>query len=161
MIDPTEYRKVLGHYATGVAVVTAVNAEPVGMAVNSFTSVSLDPPLVSFCAAVTSTTWPRIRAAGRFAVNVLGDHQQDACRRFASKDEDRFASTPWHRSTGGCPILDDALAWLDCEIAFEHLAGDHVIVGGRVVALDAREGDPLLFCRGRYGVFRSLGDPLR
>ena len=160
MIDPTEYRRVLGHYATGVAVVTAFAAEPVGMAVNSFTSVSLDPPLVSFCAAMTSATWPRIRAAGRFAVNILDEHQQDACRRFASKDEDRFASTPWHRSTGGSPILDDALAWLDCQIAFEQSAGDHVIVGGLVVGLDAREGDPLLFYQGRYGALRSSTNPL-
>ena len=155
MIDPSSFRDVLGHFATGVAVITAHDGEPVGMAVNSFTSVSLDPPLVAFCAATSSATWPRIRAAGRFAVSVLDAAQAETCRRFASKDGDRFGGCSWSPSRGGSPVLDDALAWIDCEIDAEHEAGDHVIVVGRVTELATREGEPLIFYRGGYRVLEA------
>lgn len=155
--DGAAFREVLGQFATGVAVVTATaDGEPVGMAVNSFTSVSLDPPLVLFCAARTSTTWPSIRAAGRFAVNILAEHQEDVSRLFATRGADRFGAVDWHLGASGAPVLDDLLAFVDCVIESEHDAGDHVIVIGRVLDLGIRaERGPLLFHGGGYG--RLLG----
>lgn len=151
--DEVSFRSVLGNFATGVTVVTATEGrEPVGMAANSFTSVSLDPPLVLFCAAKSSTTWPRIQRARAFTVNILSEHQEDVSRLFATRGADRFGSVGWHRSEGGSPVLDDVLAYLDCVIDSEHEAGDHVIVVGRVLdlGLSAAAG-PLLFHRGAYG----------
>ena len=145
--DPATFRTVMGHFATGVAVVTALDGdEPVGMACNSFTSVSLDPPLVLYCAAKSSSTWPRLQKAGSFAVNVLEEGDEAVCRVFAQKDADRFAGTSHHRGATGAPILADALAYIDCEPEAQYDAGDHVIVVGRVVELGyATEGKPLLF----------------
>ncbi|MGQ0826401.1 MAG: flavin reductase family protein [Actinomycetota bacterium] len=155
--DPATYRTVLGHFATGIALVTATEAgEPVGMACNSFTSVSLDPPLVLFCAAKSSTTWPRIRAAGRWAANFLGEQDEEICRLFAQKGADRFAQMRHHPGASGAPILDDALAFVDCETVAEHDAGDHLIVVGAVLELGyASERKPLLFYRGGYGRFET------
>jgi 3-hydroxy-9,10-secoandrosta-1,3,5(10)-triene-9,17-dione monooxygenase reductase component len=146
------FRRVLGHVPTGVALITATTpAGPAGMAVNSFTSVSLDPPLVSFCAARTSSTWPRIRAAGAFSVNVLGEEHTELSRRFAQKDADRFAGLGHRPGTTGAPVLDGVAAHLDCELHDVLDAGDHVIVLGRVVHLDADEGvRPLVFHGGGY-----------
>jgi len=151
-IDGALYRQVLGHFATGVTVITAVDSgEPVGMAANSFTSVSLDPPLVLFCAGTSSTTWPRIDAAGAYAVNILAGDQEEVSRKFAAKDGDRFEGVGWSTAVTGSPILDGALAYLDCTIEARHDAGDHVLVVGRVVDLAVpREGPPLLFFRGGY-----------
>lgn len=151
-VDGALYRQVLGHFATGVTVITAVDdGEPVGMAANSFTSVSLDPPLVLFCAGKASSTWPRIDAAGAYAVNILAGDQEEVCRRFAAKDGDRFEGVGWSTAVTGSPILDGALAYLDCTIDARHDAGDHVLVVGRVVDLAVPgEGAPLLFFRGGY-----------
>jgi 3-hydroxy-9,10-secoandrosta-1,3,5(10)-triene-9,17-dione monooxygenase reductase component len=147
----------MGHFATGVTIVTARDGETiVGMACNSFTSVSLDPPLVLFCAAKSSTTWPHIQNAHHFAVNVLNEDDEAVCRTFATKDADRFADVNHHRGATGAPILADGLAYIDCETVDEHDAGDHVIVVGRVVELGyATEGKPLLFYRGGYGRYES------
>jgi flavin reductase (DIM6/NTAB) family NADH-FMN oxidoreductase RutF len=146
------FRRVLGHVPTGVALITATTpAGPAGMAVNSFTSVSLDPPLVSFCAAHTSSTWPLVRAAGAFSINVLGEQHSEVSRRFAQKGADRFAGTQYRLGVTGAPVLLGVAASLDCEIFAEHDAGDHVIVLGRVVHLDADEGvRPLVFHGGGY-----------
>jgi len=154
-IDPARLRTVFGHFATGVTVVTGVDAAgPVGVAVNSFTSVSLDPPLVAFCVLTTSSTWPRIRTAGRFAVNILSSDQEAVSRRFASAVEDRFEGIGWHPSASGAPVLEGALAWIDAAVEAEHEAGDHVLVVGRVSGLDVvGEGAPLVFYRGGYGRF--------
>ena len=148
--DPATMRTVLGHFATGLTIVTAVdNGEPVGMACNSFTSLSLDPAMVLFCAAKSSTTWPRIQAAGKWAVNILGE---EVCRLFAQKGADRFARIAYAPGRTGSPILEDALAFTDCETITEHDAGDHVIVVGRILELGYQhEGKPLLFYRGGYG----------
>jgi 3-hydroxy-9,10-secoandrosta-1,3,5(10)-triene-9,17-dione monooxygenase reductase component len=148
---------VLGHFATGVVIVSAIDGEePVGMACNSFTSVSLEPPLVLFCAAKSSTTWPRIQAAGKWAANILDDDGEEICRLFAQKGADRFAHIAYTPGRTGSPILDDALAFVDCETLVEHDAGDHVIVVGRVVELGYQhEGKPLLFYRGGYGRYES------
>jgi flavin reductase (DIM6/NTAB) family NADH-FMN oxidoreductase RutF len=155
--DPAEFRRVLGHFATGVTVVTSRDeAGPVGLAVNSFTSVSLDPPLVAICVNRASTTWPRIRATGRFTVNVLAADQEGVSRRFASTGGERFEGIGWRPSPAGSPLLEGSLAWIDATVEAEHDAGDHILVVGRVAALDVvREGAPLVFYRGGYGRFES------
>ena len=154
--DSDAFRAVLGHFATGITIITAMDGdEPVGLAANSFTSVSLDPPLVLFCAAKTSSTWPRIQRAGHFTVNVLDEHQEDLCRLFATPGADRFSQISWRVGSQG-PILDDVHAFLDCVVDSEHDAGDHVIVIGRVRELGlTADAGPLLFYQGRYG--RLLG----
>lgn len=158
-VDSAWFRRVLGQYPTGVVVVTAMDddGKPAGMAVGSFTSVSLDPPLVAFLPDKTSSTWPRIRTAGRFCANVLGAHQESVCRTFAAKSADKFQGLRWRLSESGCPVLDDVVAWIDCDIEAVHDAGDHDIVIGRVRGLDIeRQGLPLLFFQGGYGRFTPL-----
>jgi len=156
-IDGRRFRTILGHFATGVVAVTAIDAEtgrPAGLAANSFTSVSLEPALVSFCVAHTSTTWPRLRRAGRFCVNILAESQLEVCLRLAAKGGDKFAGLEWTESPGGGPVIDGALAWLECSVEAEHTAGDHVIVVARVHHLDRhQDGEPLVFYRGSYGSF--------
>ncbi|GMU78192.1 MAG: monooxygenase [Acidimicrobiia bacterium] len=151
--DQDEFRKALGQFATGVTIITAMSGgEPAGVAANSFTSVSLDPPLVLFCVARTSSTWPKIEQARKFAVNILGEHQEELCRLFAVKGADRFGQTDWHVGVGGSPVLHDTLAYLDCEFWAEYDGGDHIIVVGRVLDLGlTHDAGPLLFFRGKYG----------
>ncbi len=147
-------RFMLGHYATGVAVLTGiVDGVPCGMAVNSFTSVSLDPPLVLFCPSLASTTWPLLRRSEVVAVNLLSRQQQALGSVFSGKGRDRFESVLWRRGPAGAPLLDGALAWLECKVAAEHLGGDHTIVVGEVLRLGvhAESGArPLVFFRGDY-----------
>lgn len=155
-IDAREFRDMLGRFASGIVVVTAMDdAEPVGFAAQSFVSLSLEPPLVAFCPAKTSTSWPRMRSAGHFCVNVLGAHQQSLCAGFARSGGDKFAGVSWQHGVTGAPILDGVLAWVDCVLEAEHDAGDHTIAVGRVRGLAASDDDvgPLLFWRGRYGGF--------
>ena len=154
-IDTADFRHVLGHFASGVTVVTSTSGgEPVGFACQSFFSVSLDPPLIGLCAGKGSTTWPRIRRSGHFCVNILGEHQSELSRAFAVSGGDKFRGVDWTPSRLDNPRLHGALAWIDCEIHDEYDAGDHVIVMGRVNALDVAEDEnhrPLLFFRGGYG----------
>lgn len=149
------FRSVLGHFATGVTIVAGVHGDqPVGLSVNSFTSVSLDPPLVAFCAAKASSTWPRLRRVGAFTVNVLAEHQEHLSRLFATRNVDKFGDLRWWPAPSGAPVIDGVLAWIDCAMEAEYDAGDHVIVVARVRDLDvADEGRPLLFYRGGYGRF--------
>ena len=151
-IEPQDFRRVLGQFLTGVAVISAMDGEePVGLTVGSFFSVSLDPPLVGFCAAHSSKTWPVIRRSGRFCVNVLAADQEGVCRSFARTGADKFSGVGWALSDGGCPRIDDVIAWIDCDIEVIHGAGDHEICIGRVRALDApRTSVPLPFFRGRH-----------
>jgi 3-hydroxy-9,10-secoandrosta-1,3,5(10)-triene-9,17-dione monooxygenase reductase component len=151
--DEATYRTVLGHFATGVALITAMHdGEPVGMACNSFTSVSLDPPLVLFCAAKSSSTWPRIEAAGAWAANFLDEDGEELCRLFATRGADRFAHLAWSPYRTGAPVLHDTLAFVDCRTENVYEAGDHFIVVGRVEELGyVHDGKPLLFYRGGYG----------
>ncbi|NSC22303.1 flavin reductase family protein [Streptomyces albus subsp. chlorinus] len=159
-VDPACFRRVLGDFASGVTVVTAPAAEgepgPAGFACQSFASLSLDPPLVSFMVARTSTSWPRIARAGVFCVNVLSAAQGELCRTFAVSGADKFAGVSYSPApVTGSPLLEGVTAWVDCEIHAVHTGGDHLIVVGRVRALDAVEGagDPLVFHRGRLGTF--------
>jgi flavin reductase (DIM6/NTAB) family NADH-FMN oxidoreductase RutF len=150
------FRHVLGHLPTGVTVVTAQAADgPTGMTANSVTSVSLDPPLILLCPAKTSSTWPRIRDAGRFCVNVMAGHQEETIRRFAQRGVDRFAGARVSDRAAG-PGLGDAVAWIDCELRDEHDAGDHTIAVASVLGIEAAEdATPLVFFRGRYGPLRT------
>lgn len=141
------FREVMGRFATGVTVVTTTG--PAGLTTNAVASLSLEPVLLLACFDAGSRTLGAVRASGRFAVNVLAAGQDDLARRFATKDEDKFAGVP-HAERHGVPILDDALAWLACEVRALHRGGDHVIGVGEVVAMDERPGDPLLFLGGRY-----------
>jgi len=157
--DSATFRRVLGHYPTGVCVVTAVEADgaPIGMVVGSFTSVSLDPPLVAFFPAKSSTSWPRIQAVGKFCVNILASDQQPLCRQVAGPGPDKFAGISHRVSANGSPILDDVVAWIDCTLDAVHEAGDHDIAIGRVVALEVdRPGSPLRFFQGNDGEFSLL-----
>ncbi len=150
--DSARFRQVLGHFPTGVCVVSAIHEDrAVGLAIGSFFSISLDPPLVGFCAAKTSSTWPKLREVGRFCVNVLAADQEEVSRVFASREADKFAGLAWDHSPLGSPRLGDTLAWIDCEIEAVHDAGDHDIAVGRVHDLHvATEGEPLVFFRGGY-----------
>ncbi|EST36557.1 flavin reductase family protein [Streptomyces roseochromogenus] len=160
-VDEAAMREVLSSFCTGVAVITATQpgGRPAGMAVQSFSSVSLDPPLVCFCPAQTSSTWPKIRAAGRFAVNILSADQQQLCRRFAVTGGDKFAGVDWQPGLNGAPLLDGALATIECDLAGTFPGGDHVIALGRVTAPASADGirdtDPLLYFRRTYGRLRS------
>jgi 3-hydroxy-9,10-secoandrosta-1,3,5(10)-triene-9,17-dione monooxygenase reductase component len=154
-IDDALFRQVLGHFPTGVTVITGAGDDgPVGLAVGAFFSVSLDPPLVGWCPNKTSSSWPAIRATGSFCVNILAEDQEVLCRTFASKDTDKFDGIGWEPGPSGSPRLRDVLAWIDCDIEAVHDAGDHEICVGRVKELEVeREDGPLLFFRGGYGRF--------
>jgi 3-hydroxy-9,10-secoandrosta-1,3,5(10)-triene-9,17-dione monooxygenase reductase component len=154
-IDPARYRQVLGHFPTGVTIVTAITpGGPVGLSIGSFTSVSLDPPLVGFLPARASQSWPRIREIGRFCVNVLSDGQEELARLFAAPHDDRFDTVKWRPAPySGAPLLDGVAAWVDCAVEAVIPAGDHVFVLGRVHELGHGEGEPLVFHLGSY---RSL-----
>lgn len=156
-LDPQRFRAVLGRYPTGVCVITAraTDGSAIGMVVGTFTSVSLDPPLVGFLPALGSTTWPQIQAAGTFCVNVMADTQEDLCRRIATKAPDRFDDVAAD-GPAGAPRLAGAIAWIDCRIAVAHPAGDHLFVCGEVLSLETpSDSAPLIFYRGGYGSFHS------
>jgi 3-hydroxy-9,10-secoandrosta-1,3,5(10)-triene-9,17-dione monooxygenase reductase component len=150
--DARSFRDALGRFATGVAFVTAApGGEPEGLVVNSLASVSLTPPLVSFCPSRASITWSRIRRVGGFGVNVLGRDQRDFAERATPPGAQRFAGVDWDLGELGTPLLRDALASFECMIVAEHAAGDHWIVVGRVVGLEARaSGEPLVFFDGEF-----------
>ena len=155
--DQSHFRRTLGNFPTGVAVITATCADgsPAGMSVGSFISVSLAPPLVAFCPARTSTSWPLIHAAGSFCVNLLTAEQEQLCRAFASKAEDKFAGLSWRPApASGSPLFEDVAGWIDCKIDQVTGAGDHLIVVGAVLDLDRGASElPLIFYRGGYGRF--------
>ena len=155
-IDPKSYRQVLGQYPTGVCVVTStgIDGGPAGMVVGSFTSVSLDPPLVGFFPDRGSSSWPKVAASGRFCVNILSADQEDVCRTLASKDPDKFATIAHRPSPLGSPVINGAVAWIDCDLHSVGDAGDHYFVLGEVRQLEIADGGlPLLFFQGGYGRF--------
>lgn len=148
------FRDVLGRFATGVTVVTGLlDGVPYGLTCQSFTSVSLEPPLVLFCPARTSRAWPLIQRSGHFCVNILSAEQEHVSRVMASRGTDKFAGLDWERSrVTGSPVLAGTLGHVDATISSVHEAGDHFAVVGRVLDLRAHDGDrPLLFFRGAYG----------
>jgi flavin reductase (DIM6/NTAB) family NADH-FMN oxidoreductase RutF len=156
-IDATAYRDVIGRFASGVAIVTCQGTGgPAGLTTNAVTSLSLDPLLLLVCFDNSSRTLPVVREARRFAVNVLRAGQEDLAATFASKRvaEEKFDAVT-HRVAHGVPVLDDALAWVACELTELVPGGDHTIGIGAVVAGGASEGEPLVFYRGGYGVPRA------
>jgi 3-hydroxy-9,10-secoandrosta-1,3,5(10)-triene-9,17-dione monooxygenase reductase component len=157
VLETGELRDALGRYATGVALVTAaLDGQPTGLIVNSLTSVSLEPPLISFCPSRSSITWSRMRRARQFAVNVLGQHHEDFVARATPPGSDRFTGVAWTPGRGGAPLLTDALASLECEVAAEHPGGDHWIVIGRVHDLRVTPTtDPLIFFNGAFHALRD------
>jgi flavin reductase (DIM6/NTAB) family NADH-FMN oxidoreductase RutF len=154
--DARSFRDALGRFATGVAFVTAApDGEPAGLIVNSLTSVSLAPPLVSFCPSRRSLTWSRMRRTRRFGVNVLGRQHERFAKRATPVGADRFADLDWELGHGGVPLLTDALATLECEIVAEYPAGDHWIVVGRVHNLRISPiKDPLVFFASAFGALK-------
>jgi 3-hydroxy-9,10-secoandrosta-1,3,5(10)-triene-9,17-dione monooxygenase reductase component len=164
--DSGHFRTIMGHFPTGVTVVTGMNGvAPVGFTIGSFTSVSLDPPLVGFLPQAGSATMDAIEVSGSFCVNVLSDAQSDLCWKFAKSgtDDTRFNDVDWHAAPSGAPILDRAVAWIDCTVEKTYTMGDHLFVLGRVGALDADADDdgepptPLLFFKGALGGFDAQG----
>lgn len=159
-LDARRFRDTLGHYASGITIVTGHDgAEPIGFTCQSFYSVSVDPPLVSFSVMKTSTTYPRIRQMGRFAVNVLACDQTHVSGQFARKGTDKWAGIDWTAAASGNPVIADTLMWVDCEAWAEYDAGDHWIVVGKVLELSPEgwhSGEPLLFFKGQYRQLREI-----
>lgn len=153
-IEPMRFREALGHYASGITVITSkVDGEPLGFTCQSFYSVSMSPPLVSFSVMSSSASYPKIRQAGRFMVNILSGEQVRISNQFASKGTDKWQGVQWQESPLGNPIIAGSLHWLDCEIHAEHVAGDHLIVIGEVKALNLQQAtaaQPLLYFKGQY-----------
>jgi len=153
-IEPTSFREALGHYASGITVITShIEDEPIGFTCQSFYSVSMSPPLVSFSVMCNSASYPRIRQAGRFLVNILSGEQVGISNQFARRGTDKWHGVEWQQSPLGNPIIAGSLHWLDCEIHAEHAAGDHLIVIGEVKALKVQEAvatQPLLYFKGQY-----------
>jgi 3-hydroxy-9,10-secoandrosta-1,3,5(10)-triene-9,17-dione monooxygenase reductase component len=151
---PTELRRAMGTFASGVTVVTGMDGdEAVGFACQSFASVSLEPPLVLFCADHRGKAWPRIRTSGRFTVNVLGEEQHEVCGRFGSARGAKYDGLDWDVSRWGTPALPDVLLRVHCEVHDVHVAGDHDVVIGRVLEVEnCGDARPMIFFRGRFGV---------
>jgi 3-hydroxy-9,10-secoandrosta-1,3,5(10)-triene-9,17-dione monooxygenase reductase component len=149
-----EMRRAMGTFASGVTVVTGMDGEqPIGFACQSFASVSLEPPLILFCADHRGRAWPRIRESGRFSVNVLAEEQADLCARFGSSRGLKYDGLAWDLSAHGAPALRDVLMRVHAEVYDVHVAGDHDVVIGRVLEIETpREGRPMVFYRGRFGI---------
>lgn len=153
-IQPSSFREALGHYASGITVITThIDDEPIGFTCQSFYSVSMSPPLVSFSVMSSSASYPKIRQAGRFVVNILSGEQVGVSNQFARRGTDKWHGVEWQQSPLGNPIIAGSLYWLDCEIHAEHQAGDHLIVIGEVKAFNrhkAADAQPLLYFKGQY-----------
>lgn len=151
-LAPRRLRDIFGAFASGLTVIASSTPRgPAGFTCQSFASLSLDPALVTFSPARTSTTWPVLRNAASFSINILGAEHQHLAGQFARPGADKFAGVGYASSPLGNPVLDDALAWLDCELHAEYDGGDHTIVVAAVRHLDARlDAAPLVFFRGRY-----------
>ena len=159
VIPPDEFRRVLGHFVTGVTAVTACDGDgrPTGLTASAFSSLSLDPPLILVCVDHKSQSYPSLLERGRFAVNVLRLDQEAISRRFASTRLDKFDGVPHRLSEWGLPLIDDALAQLECTTVSTHVEGDHTIFVGRVERAHVGSGAPLIYYRGRYERLSGAG----
>jgi 3-hydroxy-9,10-secoandrosta-1,3,5(10)-triene-9,17-dione monooxygenase reductase component len=154
--DQARFREVLGHFATGITIVTATEeGQPVGFSCQSFAALSLDPPMVILAPAKSSTSWPRIARAGAFAVNILGEHQEAVCRAFAVSGGDKFDGVEWTPGMTGAPLIAGSLATVECTLGTIHEGGDHELVTGHVVNMEIGEGSPLIFYRSGFGRFQA------
>jgi 3-hydroxy-9,10-secoandrosta-1,3,5(10)-triene-9,17-dione monooxygenase reductase component len=158
--DPQRFRRVLGHFASGVTVIAGLDdGTPVGFACQAFAALSLEPPLVLCCPGKSSATWPRIAASGRFCANILAADQRDLARRFGVSGHDKFAGIRWTAAPNGAPVLTGVLTWAACSVETVHEAGDHYVVVARVTDLgDSIAGEPLLFYRGRFTLSAQTGE---
>lgn len=155
MYDSRQLRTLLGHYASGLTVVsTLVDNSPVGFTCQSFHSVSMEPPLVSFNVMRSSTSWPIVRDSGKFSINILSKGQSEISSALARSGPEKWKAIAWEPTPAGNPLLEECLAWLDCELFAEHEAGDHMLVVARVVDMQAPDAipqlPPLIFFKGRY-----------
>jgi 3-hydroxy-9,10-secoandrosta-1,3,5(10)-triene-9,17-dione monooxygenase reductase component len=157
-LSEARYRHVLGHFATGLTIVAAATSSgPAGFTCQSFSAVSLDPPLILLCPSMGSTTWPRLREVGAFSVNILTAGQAELSRQFARRLPDRFNGVAWRPGpVVGAPIIDDVLAWMECTVCAEHPAGDHCVVLAKVLSMEAAAEQPLVFFRGTFDDAQSL-----
>ena len=148
-------RNALGNFATGITVITALNenGEPQGMTANSFSSVSLEPPLVSWCVGRESRLFNLFQKTSHFAVNILTTEQEETSQLFASPTDDKFEHIKWHEGLNGLPLLDDSPCQFQCEIEHRYSGGDHTILIGRVLEFANKPMSPLIFHGGQY---RSL-----
>jgi 3-hydroxy-9,10-secoandrosta-1,3,5(10)-triene-9,17-dione monooxygenase reductase component len=154
--DQARFREVLGHFATGITIVTATEeGQPVGFSCQSFAALSLDPPMLIMAPAKSSTSWPRIARAGAFAVNILGEHQEAVCRAFAVSGGDKFDGVEWTPGMTGAPLIAGSLATVECTLGTIHEGGDHELVTGHVVNMEIGEGSPLIFYRSGFGRFQA------
>jgi flavin reductase len=156
-IEASEFRRALAHWSTGVTIVGTLlpDGTPAGMTATAFASVSLDPPLVLVCLEHTSDSHAALRSAGVFAISMLPAGTESIARRFADDATGKFDEVAWHPAESGAPLLDEALAWVDCRVHDEYEAGDHTIFVGAVLGCGARSGEPLLYYCGTYGRFTS------
>ncbi len=156
-IERNELRRVMGHFATGVTIITTVSkdGEPFGLTANSFTSVSLDPPLVLICVDKKAESYPHFEQSRVFTVNILNNQQEALSRKFAVSGGDKFQGVAYHTGANGVPILDGALAYLECKLYAVHDGGDHTLYLGEIEQAETVEGKPLLFYRGGY---RAISD---
>ena len=154
-IDPRELRNAFGCFATGVTIITTVDnaGDPIGITANSFSSLSLDPPLVLFCLDLKSNSFDAFHQNQNFVVNVLREDQQDLSNVFAKSGGDKWNGVGFQTWDTGCPVFEDCIANMECEVASIAEGGDHVIIVGKVIRMRYEDGDcrPLLFYRGRYG----------
>jgi flavin reductase (DIM6/NTAB) family NADH-FMN oxidoreductase RutF len=152
VISPDDFRKVLGHFASGLTVITTCDADgrPTGLTASAFTSVSLDPPLILVCVAHKSQSYPAMMDRGRFAVNFLRSEQEDISRRFATSRLDKFDGVPHRMTELGLPVLTEALAHVECVTVNKYVEGDHTVFIGRVEDCGTSDGTPLLYFRGTY-----------
>jgi flavin reductase (DIM6/NTAB) family NADH-FMN oxidoreductase RutF len=158
--DTRDFRNALGTFATGVTIVTTMSKDgkPIGLTANSFTSVSLDPPLVLFCLDRRAYSYGHFESASHFAVNVLAAGQEDVSSHFARPSEDKWRDMTLDLCGVGCPAFKDALAVFECATHRIHDGGDHIIVVGKVLSFNYRpEGAPLLYYRGKYGRLGATG----
>lgn len=156
-IDPIEFRQALGRFTTGICVATTLDPEgtPVGLTINSFNSVSLDPPLVLWSIGKSTASRPDFETSDHFSINVLSSDQKPVSDRFA-RPGDKFSEVDWREGSTGAPVLDGCIATFECRTAHRYEGGDHIIVIGEVVRFERREGQPLLYVDGTYGVAHPL-----
>lgn len=155
-ITPDHYRAVMRHLPTGVAAICstdAVTGAQNGMIVGTFASLSMEPAMVTFSVAHTSTSWPKIADAGTFSVSLLAEDQQQVSRALSAKGEDKLSDVRWSESAWGTPHIHGSVAWFDCRIEQQFVAGDHVVVIASVLEMTPGEGNPLIFHGGRFGSF--------
>lgn len=157
-IDPKVQRQVFGALPTGVTAITGLTADgmPRGFVVGTFQSLSLDPPLVTFCVDKGSSTWPTLRSLGRFTANILSTDQLHVCRALSRKGDAKFQGVDYEESPIGTPRIAGAAAWIDCEVLSEVVAGDHYMIVGSIEEIVAGDGDALMFRGGEFGVFSSM-----